>query len=202
MGKIYYIDTLKRTIKTLSFFNTDDILLNHKINIVQFEEVGKIGGDSILRVKKHNHCGFLFKRNMKKFYGDYLVANKNGLEITSSTLSTMELYYNIDFFAQPALALARAIKKEGYCLSGKVNFAISGREMTLFLPMLLKGLKFYPVYLQSGILELVQKYNNDMLNIDELFGEIFLSISYYYMQEQDKWNNSAGTKPYLKVSGL
>ena len=201
MEKIYYIDSLIRTIKTLTFFNTEDILLNHRINISQLEEVGKIGCDTIFKVKSYNYRGFMFKKSVEKFYGDFLIGNKSGQHFTSSSLSVMELYYNIDFFAQPALPFARVIKKEGYNLSDNINIIVAGREMTLYVPMLLSAFKFYPIHLQSEILDFIQKYENNMLSIDEMFKEIFLSISYYYMRERG--TNRATTKTeMMKVSGL
>ena len=201
MEKMYYIDTLKRTIRTLTFFNTEDILINYKINISQLEEVGKIGRDKLFKIKKYKHNGFITKQG-KKYYGDFLIVNKDGHNFTSSISSVIELYHNITFFAQPVLELARAIKKEGYQLTDKINIMVSGRKMTLFLPMLFRSFKFYPTCIQSEILDLLQKYKNNLLNIDEIFKEIFLVIANYYMKEQELGDNNQKVEQNLKVSGL
>jgi len=201
MHKIYYIDTKEQKVKVLHFIDMEDLIINYPLNLSKLEPVGKIKQDIIFKVKNYNDMGFMTTQSDGKYYGDFIIARGEARNLTSSMLSIMDIYYHIEFFAQPALELARILRKKGYCTKDKISITVKGRDITTFISMLLKSFKIYPPKVNLVILEMVHKYKNNYLNLEELFVEIFLYLKYYFARTEQMLSEEKREFPALKIVG-
>jgi len=184
MERIYHIDSRQNTVKTISFFDSDDLLIYYHISLPKLEKIGKFGKDFIFKVKHYDNIGFQMKTG-KKYYGDFIIAGIKDNTLISPNLSIMEIHYNIHFFAQPALELARILRKNGYSIEDNINITVKGRKITVFAGMLLRSLKIYPISRNLEILDVIFKYKNNLLDMDEVFEKIYIIVNHYHREMQE-----------------